>query len=491
MSEDDSSKLGFSAGRRWAVGFNAVVGAMALLAILAMVNYVAAGHVKRFEWERQSPFKLSKQTLSVLAQLTNKVTITVCFDPGDEQDIYELTTGLLKEYKNANPRFITVENLDYTRFPGQAKVLRDRLHLEVLKENDFVAIEDKTNGHSKVFYSKQLIDYDFNDVIAGKSKIVRRKDFKGEIYFTSAIFAVSNPRDLKTYFIGGHGEGDPGDPNDRSASSRKLDSLGYSKLADILTDEVNSGWQRLLLRGTNTIPADCQLLIIGGPYKAQFDTNEVAKIEAYLAQGGRLLLMLDRDCGLRPLMNRWGFDVASEPVVEDQQFRIYGDTQFLAAHMNVHPTTDALNRENLALLMVRPHPISLAPKQPGAPEVTWLVASSEMATVGKQKGAFPLICAVKQGVVKETRILVAGDPYFLDDENIDRGVANHYFAGLVLNWLLERPEVLLSNLGPSPIKEYKLTLTDRQTSQLRWLFLAAMPGSVLFLGWLVWLRRRN
>ena len=28
-------------------------------------------------------------------------------------------------------------------------------------------------------------------------------------------------------------------------------------------------------------------------------------------------------------------------------------------------------------------------------------------------------------------------------------------------------------------------------TQLRWLFLAAMPGAVLFLGGLVWLRRRS
>ena len=34
-------------------------------------------------------------------------------------------------------------------------------------------------------------------------------------------------------------------------------------------------------------------------------------------------------------------------------------------------------------------------------------------------------------------------------------------------------------------------MTQSQMTQLRWLFLAAMPGAVLFLGGLVWLRRRS
>jgi hypothetical protein len=44
----------------------------------------------------------------------------------------------------------------------------------------------------------------------GRSKYVRRSAFKGELYFTSDIYAVSNPQALKTYFLYGHGENNPG-----------------------------------------------------------------------------------------------------------------------------------------------------------------------------------------------------------------------------------------------------------------------------------------
>jgi len=117
----------------------------------------------------------------------------------------------------------------------------------------------------------------------------------------------------------------------------------------------------------------------------------------------------------------------------------------------------------------------------------------------KHMGVYPLLAAVEQGVINGvnatraggTRIVVAGDSDFLDDEIIDRVSGNRYFAGLALNWLLDRPQVLLSGLGPQPIKQYNLNMTRSQTRAVQWLFLAAMPGAVLALGALVWLRRRS
>ena len=69
--------------------------------------------------------------------------------------------------------------------------------------------------------------------------------------------------------------------------------------------------------------------------------------------------------------------------------------------------------------------------------------------------------------------------------------ANHAFAFQTLDWLLQRPGGVDPTIGLRPIKEYQLFLPYSQVNRLRWLFLAAMPGSVLFLGALVWLRRRS
>ncbi|HZV34046.1 MAG TPA: hypothetical protein VFB72_05670, partial [Verrucomicrobiae bacterium] len=64
------------------------------------------------------------------------------------------------------------------------------------------------------------------------------------------------------------------------------------------------------------------------------------------------------------------------------------------------------------------------------------------------------------------------------------------FARFAANWLLDQNE-LLQGIGPHPVKEYKLNMTTAQMSNVRWLLLGAMPGSILVFGGLVWFRRRR
>jgi hypothetical protein len=68
--------------------------------------------------------------------------------------------------------------------------------------------------------------------------------------------------------------------------------------------------------------------------------------------------------------------------------------------------------------------------------------------------------------------------------------ANRDFAGFALNWLLDRTQ-LLDGLAHRQIIEWRLIMTPAQLEKLRWILLAAMPGGVLLMGGLVWLRRRK
>jgi hypothetical protein len=89
------------------------------------------------------------------------------------------------------------------------------------------------------------------------------------------------------------------------------------------------------------------------------------------------------------------------------------------------------------------------------------------------------------------RMLVVGDSLCLDNELIDNWPPNHLFAGLAVDWLLDRPQVLLEGLVPRALKEYRLTTTQKEMQTIRWIFLAGMPGLILLLGGLVWLQRRR
>ena len=238
MPQNDTPKPSFSGGRRWLSALNTILAATATLAIVVMLNYLATGHFWRFQLSRDAAFKLSQPTKNVLESLTNEVKITKFFQPdGDNQEIYGLTSALLTEYQNANPKYVHVTLLDYTRYAGAAKELLARCNLTGPRQKDFVLFE--CNGHQKTVDAKQMADYDFGDLMAGKSKYVRRNAFRGELLFTSDIFAVSHPQSLKTYFLHGHGERDPD-----SSDSKELPGTGFAKLAAILKDGAESHFKR-------------------------------------------------------------------------------------------------------------------------------------------------------------------------------------------------------------------------------------------------------
>jgi ABC-type uncharacterized transport system involved in gliding motility auxiliary subunit len=168
-----------------------------------------------------------------------------------------------------------------------------------------------------------------------------------------------------------------------------------------------------------------------------------------------------------------------------------------------NPKTFVNPLTQLAVEMVLPRPVEkLIRDNPSAsaPQVEELAASSDTSTLASDPAAPPrgysLIATVEQkpvaGVTNprgNTRMVIAGDSLFLDNQIID-AAANRDFLNYSINWLMDRQE-LLAGIGPRPVTEFRLLLTRQQQQQLNWLLLGALPGGVLVFGWLVWLVRRK
>ena len=134
-------------------------------------------------------------------------------------------------------------------------------------------------------------------------------------------------------------------------------------------------------------------------------------------------------------------------------------------------------------------------------KVETLMASSPQSTLQNDPAAaprsYPLMVAVEQqpvpGVVHPrgaTRMIVAGDSIFLNNRQIE-SLANRDFAGYAVNWLLDRT-ALIQGIGPRPVTEFRLTMTQHQQKDVRWLLLAALPGGVLVsAGWSGWREENN
>src|SRR5216117_3286910 len=94
-----SSNPSFSAAKKWATALNVLASCLTLLALVAMVNYLASRHFVRFQWMADERYRLSPMTLKLLQTRTNQVQVIVFFDP--DEPIYPSVKGLINEYQLA------------------------------------------------------------------------------------------------------------------------------------------------------------------------------------------------------------------------------------------------------------------------------------------------------------------------------------------------------------------------------------------------------
>jgi ABC-type uncharacterized transport system involved in gliding motility auxiliary subunit len=489
----------FSAGRKWSLSLNVLVSTLAALALALMVNYASARHFyKRFQWSNNALARLSPLTERVLKSLTNEVKVIVYYDA--KAPLYDSVVALLKEYKTVCPK-ISVQIADYKRDPSAGELVKAAYKLSMLTDKDLVIFD--CNGKPKFVDQSELSDVDLQPLISGQSREVKRTNFKGELLFTSAILNVTSARSLRAYFLEGHGE--------QSFESTEA-QFGYSKFATVLQQN-NIVPARLNLLGTNEIPTDCNLLIIAGPSTSMGDA-ELARIDQYLSQGGRLLALfnfygLNKNAGLEKILASWGVAVGND-VVRDIRNSTAGSQgqDVITSAFSAHPIVKPLAKTRLHMIV--PRSVMPAPSAAGAdaPAVEPLVFTSPEGTIISDirnrvpyphatdlVTNVPLAVAVEKGSIKNvvaergtTRMVVVGESIFLGNQMID-SAANRDFAQHAVNWLLDR-SVLLS-IAPHPRKEFMLTMTEGQLAATQWILLAGMPGFVLLVGLAVWVRRRN
>ena len=504
MATPPSSQPSFSPRQKWTIALNVTLSTIAALAVLVGINYLSSHYETfhhRFYLSKDTRVQLSPKTLSVLKSLTNDVDITVFYDKSES--LYPEIMSLLEEYK-AHTRKLNVTAIDYYSDPGKAAAFQaSQRHLGTITNKDFVFFQsdgrwDSADGNwlnSYQYAYQPSASTNEND----PTMYLRRKRvrFNGEMLFTSKIFAVTQTKRSKAYFLKGHGEWLPTDTSNE----------GCSKLADVFHRNFVETPVLDGLLGTNAIPPDCSLLVIDGP-QGEFQKVELDKISQYLDQGGRLFALFDKfstehNLGLEKVLEKWNVRVTHGTVLDPTQGQDEKGQYFGVSLLTVHDVMKPILGQQLEMVLPRPIARIKPPSQSGAdePQVTELAYSSTNSVLqGDASGEhrpYPLMVAVEKsvpkGVVTEergaTRMLIAGDAFFLNNQIIDFSV-NEDFADAAVNWLLER-NTFLEGVGPRSVSEYHLLLNPKQTNAVKWLLLAAIPGGILLFGGLVWLRRRK
>jgi ABC-2 type transport system permease protein len=492
----------FSTTRKLTMVVNVALAVISALALLLMVNYLAARHFTRFSLSSHQKIKLSPYTLRILDDLTNNhVNVIVYFDK--EEALSAPVLAWLKEYKFACPK-IGVETVDFKRDPTRAAAVEAKYKLNDLKKKN-VVIFDSDGRPPRIVFDSELSELDLQPLVSGKSQEVKRTHLKCEMMFTSALLAIGNTKPLKACVLQGHME-------------QRLDSddrFGYSMFANILRQN-NIDWMPITLIGSAEIPADCSLLIIAGPSEALLN-EELEKIDRYLKQGGRALVLFkpaifspQRLLGLEKLLANWGVEVGLD-AIEDPKLAT-NEKDILLRQFKDHPIVKPLTQTGL-YLVIWPRSVGKLRGLVNTADTPKVEVLAETTSTGHEMtdissdgsvhanpkdfvGRIPLMVAVEKGSIRGmapdrglTRLVVVGESLFLNNQSIN-SAGNREFLNHSLNWLLARNE-LVTPIGPQPIKEYKLLMSATQLAAVRWTLLLGFPGAVLLIGLLVSLRRRK
>ncbi len=227
-------------------GTNATIMTIAFLAILVLINILATRNHVRWDLTAEGAFSLTPESIQIIQDLDQPITITGFFAQRDRAAQDELDSRL-REYAARSDR-ISYRFIDPDVNPIAARDYNITSYGTVVVES----------GERR----QQLTRTD-------------------EQAITGALLTVTQETPTTIYFLTGHEE----------RSLEDSDRAGYSEVRRLL-EEDNFQVEPLSLVITDTIPLENSVLVVADPQTA-FQPRTEQAIADYLAQGGRMLLLSD------------------------------------------------------------------------------------------------------------------------------------------------------------------------------------------------------
>lgn len=454
--------------RKWVYGSNTVISSIIFLAILVVIILIAERHPLRVDLTESHSFSLSGQTRNVLKEIDKPIAIKCFYSTAspDQNEGRSKTKDLLDTYRYYS-KDINYEFVDPDTQPEVAR-----------------RYEVKTYG------TLVIEGYD-------KKQLVQTPD---EESITNALLRLSRKDQKKIYFLTGHGEHSVmGTGRDSYSNAKTAMEKNYYAIA-----EFN------LLQQPD-VPADAAAVIIAGPQKPVPEAEQKV-LKAYLARGGKVMLMLDplMDAGMTDFVKSYGIDIGQDVVI-DRLSRLFGASERVPVVVQYgnHKITS-----NFSLPTFYPDARSVVPeaKAPDGVRVETLASTSEnawaerdmemlqqgKASFDKDKdlmGPVPLVVLAdispageKKPDQKDGVLVVAGNSSF---------VSNNYF-GLYGNgdFFLNTVSFLADDANMIAVEgrtnvNKPMLLTQNQAQAMFWIVLILVPLAVLVSGLTVYKVRRS
>ncbi|MEJ2720309.1 MAG: Gldg family protein [bacterium] len=458
--------LEFSRRRSSRYGANTIAVIVLFATILVVVQALSVRHSHRFDLTRNKRFTLAPQTVAVLDGLRKDVTIYAFYQSSAQERIP--AGDLLDQFAHGSAE-LHYEFIDPDENPGIAKEM------------------------SVTAYGTTVVECG-----PRRERITRLN----EENLLNAIVRVTREEAKVIYFVYGHGERDPSDTKPR----------GYAIARDALEKE---GYEvkTVSLFEVQSVPDDCDVLIIAGPTKDYFDT-EVTSIEEYLSQGGSALFLLDPEVDLKDievLLARYRIALDNDVIVDPIGRRMGGDyTIPVVTNYENHGITWDFD---LATFFPFARSVHIIDNDAVGVVVNYLAKTSKTAwgetniagikngqAVRQDEdvqGPVPLAAiSIKRyegGIASATgpdvsEIVVIGDSDFAANNSFRVSGNADFFLNIVNFLAAEKDRIAVR---PKQALGDRLFLTE---SQGRFIFLVSvvlLPAAVIWTGIVVWVRKRR
>ncbi len=449
------------AGRTARYGVNTAVMIVLLLGIIGLVEAVSYRHNARLDLTENRRHSLSPQTIQLLRGLKTDVNAVAFFRT--DQPGKRVAEDLLKQYaRYAGGRFAW-RVVDPDREPGLAR----RYGVE---SYGTVVLETKDR-------SEKVLDAEEEKLTNGLVKLTRE-----------------GRRTI--YVVQGHGEPDLG----------STDRPGFSEAKTAL-ERANYEVKPLVLAREGKVPDGAAAVILAGP-RTDLLPPELEALDAYLARGGKLLVMANPTIlnpgpadSLKPFLARWGIELGDNLVIEVNPIgRLFGigPEVPLIQQYEPHPITRDLNgittlfplTRTVAAAKTLPAGVSVQPLARTSPD-SWGETDRASLRQGQvkpdpQDARGPLTVAAV-ATRDKARLVVYGTANLAANQFLNVQGNRDFFLNTV-SWLAEQEDLI--SIRPKETRQTPVFLTAQQAWAAFLVPVVALPGVVLVGGVVTLVRRR-
>lgn len=453
-------------GRSAAFGANAIISALLVLSIVGVLNFLVNRYPQKLDLTKNKLHTLSDQSIKTLKNLNQPLKAIYYAKINQREQI----KPLLDNFKAINPKF-EIEYVDPDKEPTRAK-----------------------QAGIKKYGTLQLI------LGTKESKV----DDANEEKLVNALIKLLKEKTQTACAVQGHGE----------KNFKSLEADGYDAIRKTL--EAQSYTVKDINLAQNKISADCDAVILAGPSKALFP-QEVKALEAYLADGGRLLAAIDLNLGgqehlgeLFKILEAWYVKPLNALVVDplSRMMGVDASVPIVAIYSKSHPITKDFQA---TCYFPFSRPIEILKNPPSSLLIEWIAQTTEKSwgetDLASLKASKPIqpnpgtdpMGPIHVGVAingkqkdskasKNTRIVLFGSSSFATNQYARFGGNLDLFANAV-SWLMEDESMIsirAKEEGPG-----KIELSQKQGIIVFLVTVIVVPLLVAIAGIAIWAYRRR